>query len=141
MAGSYGPASLQAEYQLTSVERDHGLGSLDFNGWYAQAAYTLTGEARPYNATKGYFDGIRPAHNFDANGWGAFDLALRLSSLDLTDGTVNGGRERNATAAFNWYLNQYLKLSANVVKVLDVTGGPFNGEEPTVYQARMQFAY
>ncbi|MGH6637598.1 MAG: OprO/OprP family phosphate-selective porin [Polaromonas sp.] len=140
LAGALGAASLQGEYQATRVARDNGA-DLDFGGWYAQAAYTLTGEARPYRADRGYFDGIKPARNFGNDGWGAFEIALRLSGLDLTDGSVLGGRERNASAAFNWYLNQYLRVSANVIKVLEVDGGAFDGEEPTVFQARLQLAY
>lgn len=140
LAGAIGAASLQGEYQATRVSRGTGA-DLDFSGWYAQAAWTLTGEARPYLGNRGYFDGIRPAHNFGSDGWGAFEVALRLSSIDLSDGNINGGSERNATAALNWYLNQYLRASFNVVKVLEVDGGPMDGDEPTVFQARLQFAY
>ncbi len=140
LAGAIGPASLQAEYQTTQVTRDNGP-SLDFSGWYAQAAYTLTGEKRPYRADRGYFDGIRPSHNFGKDGWGAFEVALRLSSIDLSDGDINGGRERNASAALNWYLNPFLRVSANVIKVLETDGGPMDGDEPTLFQARLQLAY
>lgn len=140
VAGAIGAASLQGEYQATQVKRDVG-SSLDFNGWYAQAAYTLTGESRSYRADRGVFEGIRPAHNFGNDGWGAFEVAVRLSSLDLIDGNINGGRERNASAAFNWYLNQYLRFSANVIKVLNVTGGKMDNDLPTIFQTRLQLAY
>lgn len=140
LAGAIGPASVQAEYQAAQVSRDAGT-SLDFNGWYAQAAFTFTGEQRPYKADRGIFDGIRPAHNFGKDGWGAFEFALRLSGIDLTDGTITGGRERDASAALNWYLNPYVRVSANLVKVLELTGGPFNNDKPTVFQTRLQLAY
>jgi phosphate-selective porin OprO and OprP len=140
LAGSIGAASLQGEYQAANVTR-HSLPSLDFSGWYVQAAYTLTGEKRPYFANKGVFDGIKPAHNFGKDGWGALEVALRFSGLDLTDGNIRGGSERNISAALNWYLNPYVRLSANVIKVIDVDGGAFANDEPTVFQARMQLAY
>lgn len=139
-AAAHGAASFQSEYQATQVSRDSG-SSLYFDGWYAQFAYTLTGEARPYLANRGFFDGIRPSSPFGSDGWGAFEVALRLSSIDLNDGTINGGKERNATVAFNWYLNQYLRVSANLVKVLDIEGGPMNDDKPTIFQTRLQFAY
>ena len=139
-AAAIGAASLQGEYQATSVARDNGA-ALDFDGWYVQAAYTLTGERRPYLGSRGFFDGIRPAHNFGNDGWGAFEVALRLSSLDLSDRNIDGGRQRNAGVALNWYLNQYLRASANVIKVLDTQGGPMAGDKPTVFEARLQFAY
>ena len=138
-AAQAGAASLQAEYHLVQVKRDSA-STLDFSGWYAQAAYTLTGEARPYRGDRGYFDGIRPARAFGKDGWGAFEVAARISEIDLSDRDIVGGSERNATFAFNWYLNPILKVSANVVKVLDIDGGPFDGQEPTVYQIRMQLA-
>lgn len=139
-AAAHGAASFQSEYQATQVSRDGG-SSLNFDGWYAQFAYTLTGEARPYLANRGFFDGIRPSNPFGSDGWGAFEVALRLSSIDLSDDTINGGKERNATVAFNWYLNQYLRVSANLVKVLDIEGGPMNDDKPTIFQTRLQFAY
>jgi phosphate-selective porin OprO/OprP len=140
LAGARGPWSLQAEYQATQVARDTGP-SLGFSGWYAQAAYTLTGERRPYKVDRGIFDGIRPTSNFGKDGWGAWEVALRLSSIDLSDGNINGGHERDASAALNWYLNPYLRASFNVIKVLGLDGGAMDGDEPTVFQARLQVAY
>ena len=131
--------SLQSEYQWVDVDRQIG-NSLTFGGWYSQLAYTLTGEPRPYKTDRGIFDGVRPNHNFGADGWGAFEIAFRLSEMDLNDGNINGGDERNATYALNWYLNQFLRASFNVIDVLDVDGGAFNGEEPMIYQMRLQLA-
>lgn len=139
-AAQYDALSLQSEYQQVSVKRGAPT-NLDFDTWYAQLAYTLTGEARPYRVDRGVFEGIKPAKNFArGGGWGAFEVAARISELDLTDGPVTGGRERNATAALSWYLNPFLRVSANYVKVLDVNGGAFDGEEPSVWQMRLQIA-
>ncbi len=121
------------------MDRDSG-SSLHFGGWYAQVAYTLTGESRAYRADRGIFDGIRPAHAFGKEGNGAFEIAARFSGLDLSDGEIRGGRERNASLAFNWYLNPMLRAGLNVVKVLDVKEGAFDSDEPTIYQIRMQLA-
>lgn len=139
-AAQYDALSLQSEYQQVKVTRGQP-GNLDFDTWYAQLAYTLTGEVRPYRVDRGVFEGIKPAKNFArGGGWGAFEVAARISELDLTDGPVTGGRERNATAALSWYLNPLLRVSANVVKVLDVKGGAFDGEEPSIWQMRLQIA-
>lgn len=86
------------------------------------------------------FEGIRPTPNLGSDGWGAFEVAVRYSELDLNDGPIDGGRERNATAALSWYLNPFLRISANYVEVLDVDGGPFDGEEPSIWQMRLQVA-
>ncbi len=138
-AAQYDAFSLQSEYQQVKVAR--GLPeNLAFDTWYAQIACTLTGEARPYRVDRGVFEGVRPAKSFGTGGWGAFELAARISELDLTDAPGAGGRERNATAALSWYLNPFLRMSANYVKVVDVKGGAFDGEEPSIWQVRLQLA-
>ncbi|MGQ0622653.1 MAG: OprO/OprP family phosphate-selective porin [Panacagrimonas sp.] len=139
LAGQWDAVSLQAEYQQVHVSRDD-LGGLDFDTGYAQLAWTLTGEPRPYRVDRGVFEGIKPKNNFGKDGWGAFEVAARFSTLDLSDDTVKGGRERNATAALSWYLNPFLRLSANYVKVTEVKGGVFDGEEPSIWQMRLQLA-
>lgn len=139
LAGQWDAVSLQAEYQQVHVSRDD-LDGLDFDTGYAQLAWTLTGEPRPYRVDRGVFEGIRPKNNFGKEGWGAFEVAARFSTLDLSDDTVKGGRERNATAAVSWYLNPFLRVSANYVKVTEVEGGAFDGEEPSIWQMRLQLA-
>jgi phosphate-selective porin OprO/OprP len=139
LAAQRGALSLQAEGHFVQVQREAG-STLDFNGWYAQLAYTLTGEARPYRADKGVFDGIRPARNLGKAGWGALELASRMSAIDLSSDSVVGGLERDASLALNWYLNPQLRISANLVRVLRVEGGASDSEEPTIYQMRMQLA-
>ncbi len=140
LAGEWGPASLQGEYQIVQVERETAA-TARFTGWYAQFAYTLTGEARPYKADRGFFDGIRPRANVGKDGWGAFEIAARLSEINLGDEDVNGGRLRDATLGLNWYLNPFLRTSANVVKVLTTSGGPLNDDQPIAYQMRFQLAF
>lgn len=137
-AAQLGALSLQAEGHFVQVDRKLG-STLDFSGWYAQLAYTLTGEARPYRAERGTFDSVRAARPFAAGGgWGAFEIAARVSGIDLSNGSVHGGQQRDATLALSWYLNPQLRISANLVKVLAVDGGAFNDDEPTAYQMRFQ---
>jgi phosphate-selective porin OprO/OprP len=136
-----GAFSLQAEYMAVRVERARAE-NLDFKAWYVQTSYTLSGEPRPYRSNKGVFDGIKPATPFARDGgWGAWELAARWSALDLSDQSIRGGRERNATLGLNWYPNALLRSSVNVIKVLSVDGGPRDGDEPTIYQLRLQLAY
>ena len=139
LAAQWQSISLQTEYQKVDVDRGDP-DDVDFGTWYAQFAWTVTGEARPYRVDRGVFEGIRPTRNFGSEGWGAFEVAARYSELDLNDGSVNGGRERNFTAAVSWYLNPFVRISANYVDVLEVDGGPFDGEEPSVFQMRLQVA-
>ena len=141
-----------AEYINTSVARRNGKSDLEFDGWYAQGAWTITGEDRSYQGNKGLFDGVKPAKPITSGGYGAWELAVRLSALDLSDGKkslvagklvheINGGEQRDLTLALNWYLTNALRISANYVKVLDLKGGAYDGKDLNAVQMRFQFAY
>lgn len=133
-----GPFSAQAEYIATSVNRDSG-SDLDFDGWYAQVGYFLTGESRNYK--NGKFGGITPKANVGQGGIGAWELALRYSTIDLSDSEIDGGEADSVTLGLNWYPTPTLRFSANYVDVLDVDGGSNDGDEPSVFQVRSQWAF
>ena len=134
LAATRGPLTAQAEYTRARVDRVTG-GALDFDGGYVQLGWALTGEARAYKPETGILDGIRPA------GKVAWEVAARLSGMNLSDGAVTGGRERNASAAVNAYVGPNVKLSLNYVDVLSVAGGAQAGNEPSAVMLRAQFSY
>ena len=142
LAGVYGPFSVQGEYIRTDVDRSVG-DNLVFDGYYGYASWFLTGESRNYKADKGIFDIITPNKPFSlmTGGLGAWELAARYSEIDLNDDDISGGRERNITAGLNWYPNSYIRFMANYIHVLDLDGGPFNGEDLDIFQVRAQVAY
>ena len=102
-----GPFSLQGEYFHAFT----GASEVDnpkFWGVYLQASYFLTGEHRTYDAANGIFSQIKPKKDFHPlkGKWGAWEVATRLSYLDLNDGAdIKGGQETNLTLGLNWYLN------------------------------------
>jgi len=141
-AGTWGPFSLQGEYLAAEVERAiAGKSDVDFDGFYIQGSYFLTGESRPYNFKKGVFDGIKPKSVVGKGGRGAWEIAARFSNLNLSDGDINGGEQDDFTLGLNWYPTRNLRFMANYIKVLDVDGGDFNGDEPSVFQVRAQAAW
>lgn len=142
LAAIYGPFSIQGEYILTELDRDQG-GTLGFDGYYAYGSWFLTGESRNYRADKGVFDALLPLRPFNPwlGGWGAWELAARYSSLDLNDRDVRGGAIDDLTVGINWYPNAYVRLMANYVNVLKVQGGAHDGDNPDLFQLRLQFAY
>ena len=111
-----GPLSIQGEYFHNFVN-SHS--SLDFNGWYLQGSWILTGETRKYQTAGGVFAGIIPEKEFrlGKSGWGALELALRLSRVDLNDKFIEGGKEPNFTAGLNWYLRRKIRFMVNYVHV------------------------
>ena len=110
-----GPFSVQSEYTY-SAARSQIAGDPVFGGFYIYASIFLTGEQRNYKASSASFDRLRPRRNFaPGEGPGAWELALRYSTLDLTDKAIRGGRLDNVTAAVNWYLNPVARVMFNYV--------------------------
>jgi phosphate-selective porin OprO/OprP len=122
LAGGLGSLFGQAEYFHYTVNRTNA-STLSFNGGYAQASYTLTGEHRKYNPGTGAYSGISPDHPFSLTGgtWGAWELAARYSVVDLnsnftpgvaltTTNGVAGGQQQIATLGVNWYVNNNIRF-------------------------------
>jgi phosphate-selective porin OprO/OprP len=139
LAGAWGPWSLQGEYIGTRVDRAAG-DDADLDGWYVLTSWFLTGETRPYKAGEGVFDRVAPTRSVGQGGGGAWELALRLSELDLNDAALTGGLQRNLTAGVNWHLTPSVKLQANYIRVLEVDrpGAVSDGDEPSAYTLRAQ---
>ena len=136
-----GPWSVQAEYFLDD-NRIASAGRSRPWGAYGFVSYLLTGESRRYDRAAGVFDGVHPARKFDwgSGGWGAWEVALRLSHADLNGGALAGGRQTGLTGALNWYINDQarLMLNAGVEWVGDRRYPPaVDGGRTTIVQGRL----
>jgi len=109
-----GPLSAQAEYLRKRVDYSEQP-SATFDGFYTYLSWLVTGESRPYSASSGKFGRIRPHKELASGGPGALELALRYSTLDLSDGPALGGEAANITLGLNWYMTDYAKLAFNWV--------------------------
>lgn len=117
-AALWGRLYVQSEAMFLNVERK-AAGRLSFPAAYAQMAYVLTGETRPYKHGSGVFGRIVPSRPFRrCGGWGAWEIAARWSHLDLNDGNVAGNRLNNVTLGLNWYLNKNAKLQFNYIHAM-----------------------
>lgn len=117
-AAVLGSFATQAEYFKTSVDRNTAADA-DFDSWYAQASYLLTGESRPYSGKVGNFKRIKPTEPFSLTdgGIGAWEVAARYSNTDLNDASagITGGELEDWTAGVNWYINNNTRLMANYI--------------------------
>lgn len=102
-----------AEWQHHEVRRDNGNDNHHFQGGYLAAIYSLTGETRPFEHKVGGYGAITPKAPLSEGGIGAWEVALRRSYLDLSDGSVRGGRLDSTTLGLNWYPEDYLKFMLN----------------------------
>lgn len=110
-----GPFSMQSEYIQASVDAET-VGDPTFSGFYGSASYFLTGEHRNYKKSSGAFDRVRPKKNFgEDGGLGAWEVAVRYSTVDLNDGLVSGGQLSNMSAGLNWYLNPNTRVIFNYI--------------------------
>lgn len=125
-----GSLLVQGEYLILRAQRP----ASDFmsEGGYVTAAWLLTGEAHGYKGS-GFTNPV-PAH-----AWGAMEIALRFSTLDLDDGGVTGGREHDWTLGLNWYLGQHFKLQANYIRAFSDRGDLH--VDPRILALRAQIAF
>jgi phosphate-selective porin OprO and OprP len=145
-AAGYESFFFQGEYYRIFVDQS-GLSptapkpELTFDGGYAEASWTVTGESRRYIPGTGAYSGIVPAQplSLKDGGWGALELALRYSYLNLDDhnrpgvaptvtGGIFGGRATGYAVGVNWYPNSNVRFMLDYihedVRKLPVAAGP-----------------
>jgi len=127
----HGPWLAQAEYLDLAGHRNAGA-NYRAQGYYVSGSWLLTGESRSYrNSAFGY-----PSPSRD---WGALELALRYSTLDLNDGVVRGGEQHDWTAGVNWYLNRHFTLQGNYVRARSDRAGV--KVDPEILELRAQLTF
>ncbi len=107
-----GPFWLASEYMQSKV-KNSDLNDPTFNGYHITASWILTGEMRPYNKRNGTFGNTPVAKTMHQDGIGAWELSARYSTLNLTDGVIDGGDMQIASLGINWWLNPFLGVSMN----------------------------
>lgn len=127
-----GPLSLQGEWMHSTVARREGEADLNFTGWYVAGSWVLTGEARDHDGS--VFGGPSPR-----GGGGAWELVARFSAVDLNDGRVRGGRQRNVTVGVNWYATSAVRFMLNLIRVDSARAGI--QDEPIILLGRAQVAF
>jgi phosphate-selective porin OprO/OprP len=137
-AAGYRSLFAQGEYFHYDIDR-RGLKEASFDGGYGEVSWTLTGEQRKYNPSAGAYAGIIPDHpvSLSSGGWGAWELAARVSYINLVDNfiggeslsgqpaAVDGGKQTNFTLGLNWYVNNNMRYMLNWVH------GEFDKSNPT----------
>jgi phosphate-selective porin OprO/OprP len=167
---SYGPFSVQGEYIGIHYNRNAaeimltgspGAASIDFSGYYVYGTWFLTGESRSsaYLTSANYvspgtFGQIKIINPLSAGGWGAWELAARVSEVNLNSGgylvqqplgissSIQGGSQTDFTLGLNWYPDRGVRFMLNWVDVLQLSA-PYNrpalnGFRPQLFVARAQ---
>lgn len=84
---------------------------LEMDGFYVQAAYTLTGETRGYKSGSGAFAAIKPKDE-----GGAWEVVARYedAEVDIPGRSLSADLERMVLGV-NWYVNKNVKFMLNYV--------------------------
>lgn len=141
-----------AEYAISSTEVARTGGGvtasdrLQHSAWQVAASYFLTGEDNSFKA-------VTPLKPFTlgGDGWGAWEVAARVSQLKLDDDTFPLYSNPNTSArealsyavGLNWHLNRNFKVSLNYEHT-DFEGGDSNarlanGEDVILTRAQIAF--
>ena len=113
---NYGRAQLTGELMNSWVMRDQSGPDVYFFGAYLYSAYFLTGEYMPWDRKSGTLARIEPGSDLGGGGWGAWQLAARLSYADFSDQDILGGVGKSLTLGLNWYWNSHSRLQLNYIR-------------------------
>lgn len=141
LAVARGPLSVQTEGAFTWVDRGtEGLQDPFFWGGYGFVSYVISGESRPYQGDRGNFGRLHPDGPFfgpDGSSYGAFEVAFRVSYLDLEDKEIAGGRLLDLTLGLNWHATRNARVLGNIIWANQIT----IDESTWIAQIRLQWAY
>nr|WP_230975570.1 porin [Acetobacter garciniae] len=121
---------LKGEYYHIGVTRgdaanvagQNNQGTVNLEGYYGSANYTLFGKGRAYNEKEGAFGAPGVEHEFDPRhgSWGALELTGRYSVTDFHDvgitgvssgaGIANGTQQTVWSGGLNWYPNRHFRV-------------------------------
>jgi phosphate-selective porin OprO/OprP len=113
-AVQFGRFGAQAEY--ISLQSDSVTGvSSDYDGYYVDLYYSITGESRSYRGNQGSFGAISPAHPVSEGGMGHFMLGARYDYIDLSDPAGGAGRGEQTSYALglDWVPIDHVRFKLN----------------------------
>ena len=138
LAGAIGPFHAQAEYFDAEVDVDADIlpssVTEDFDGYYLQLGWIITGESRPYK--DGKFKKVKPSSPS-----GAWEVVLRYEDGDgkFSDVGIGSGEGEQLTAGVNYYANNNVRLGLSYMDgERTERGADAEGQE---IRARVQFTF
>lgn len=141
----FGPFTFQGEYFDTEVNRNGGNSDADFDGYFAQAGWFITGETRPYDAGTGKYGRVKPNNPFSlkSGGAGAWEVVGAYANTDLNDlgAGIAGGEAETITLGVNWHLTDHVRLMGNVVAIDTDNNASVANDDPTLYNMRAQWDF
>jgi phosphate-selective porin OprO/OprP len=137
-----GPFSLQGEYANIDIDRTNGL-QQEAKAYYLAASWFVTGERRNMDVKKGELGRTKILSPMTTGGFGAFELAARYDSADLTDitGVATAGEYTAWTLGATWYPFPYVRFMTNYTKSQNDNALIANDVDVDTLQFRAQFDF
>ncbi|PHS26515.1 MAG: hypothetical protein COA85_05990 [Robiginitomaculum sp.] len=125
-----GPFHIEGEWMAEDALRSS-------DGYFVQAGWFLTGETRKYSVKKGAFGRMKPAHAVGEDGIGAWEVAARFDTLDLS--SANAGQMNTWTAGLNWYPQSHVRVMFNALHASARGTAKFGAGNTDGVQMRLQY--
>ncbi len=110
-----GPWSVQSEWTRSVGDAETGPDPT-LEGGYVFASWFPTGESRAYRRNRGSFGRLAPKRPLGTpGGFGAVELAARLSYARLTDVPNDADTLRSVTLGVNWYQTANTRMILNYI--------------------------
>ncbi|TXK36700.1 hypothetical protein FVR03_17125 [Pontibacter qinzhouensis] len=106
----------QGEYMHAFAVQQEQAATLtrNFNSYYLQGSYFITGGTRKYRRSYNNFSSIQLKERSEADKLrGAWELGLRFSSVNLQGVQAEFGELKNMTVGLNWYFTASSRLMLN----------------------------
>lgn len=81
-----------------------------FYGGDVVVSYMITGETRLYNTATAILGFVPVQRSVFKGGPGAWEILCRVSTYDLSSGTLRGGEFWRITPMLNWYLSKDVRF-------------------------------
>lgn len=135
-----GSVAFQTEYTFAIVNPTSNtalkMEQYYFDAYYGTISWFITGEHKNFSKSKTAFDMVKPKKNFGKGGAGAFEVALRYSSIDFNDNDIQDGVLNAITVGLNWYVNPAVRYTINYINANVKDLGRTN-----IFQMRFQVAF
>ncbi len=147
LAMQYNQFGISAEYAtLEGTETPTAGGSsFSFDGYYVDAFWSITGEARNYRGNTGSFGAVIPRQPINQGGIGHVMLAARYENMDLSDpaGTAPTRGVQSAHAlGLDWIPLDHVRFKLNyALSEMDRTGPATVDDEAQIVTLRTQFDF
>jgi phosphate-selective porin OprO/OprP len=99
-------------------------GNPTFGGYFITGTWIMSGEMRDYDRRSGAFRQLPIAQSVYDGGKDAWEMAIRFSAVDLSDGGIDGGEMGIYSLGLNWWATSWFIVGLNYRYVVLDRFGP-----------------